>query len=142
MDVTPGPPTSHLLSPFPWTDGHPAWQEWADELAQLLSFADTQGRLRDFAAKKCKHCGEFFDPALRQKRMPQAWNPGVAAVLSLVIPGAGQMYKGQIGPGIWWLIGTVAGYCAFVVPGLILHIVCIYKAYSDDPVKANISKRR
>jgi TM2 domain-containing membrane protein YozV len=70
-----------------------------------------------FAAKKCKHCGEFFDPALRQSRMPQAWNPGVAAVLSLVIPRAGQMYKGQIGPGIWWLIGTVFGYCVFIIPG-------------------------
>jgi len=95
------------------------------------------------AAKKCKHCGEFLDNSLRQARMstptaqqPQhVWNPGIAAVLSLVIPGAGQMYKGQIGPGIWWLIGTVAGYCAFIVPGLVLHIVCIYKAYSDDPRK-------
>jgi TM2 domain-containing membrane protein YozV len=95
-----------------------------------------------FAAKKCKHCGEFFDPVLRQSRMPKAWNPGVAAVLSLVIPGAGQMYKGQIGPGIWWLIGTVIGYCVFIISGLILHIVCVYKAYSDDPGKANVSKRR
>jgi TM2 domain-containing membrane protein YozV len=97
-----------------------------------------------FSAKKCKHCGEFFDPQMRQSRMPlqQRWNPGTAAVLSLVIPGAGQMYKGQIGPGIWWLVGTVAGYCAFVVPGLVLHIICIYKAYSDDPTKASGSRRR
>jgi TM2 domain-containing membrane protein YozV len=95
------------------------------------------------AAKKCKHCGEFLDSTLRQGRMPaaapqqqqQTWNPGIAAVLSFVIPGAGQMYKGQVGPGIWWLIGTIAGYCAFIVPGVILHVVCIYKAYSDDPAK-------
>ena len=89
-----------------------------------------------FAAKKCKHCGEFFDPTLRQSRMPQAWNPGVAAVLSLVIPGAGQMYKGQVGAGFGWPIGTVAGYCVFVIPGLILHITCIVKAYSDIPKKS------
>lgn len=94
-----------------------------------------------FAAKKCKHCGEFFDPATRQSRTPRTWNPGVAAVLSLVIPGAGQMYKGQIGAGICWLIGTVVGYCLFIVPGLILHIVCIYKAYSDDPTTANTPRR-
>ena len=95
------------------------------------------------AAKKCKHCGEFLDSTLRQVRMPtsarqqqaQTWNPGIAAVLSFVIPGAGQMYKGQVDLGIWWLVGTVAGYCAFIVPGVILHIVCIYKAYSDDPAK-------
>jgi len=66
----------------------------------------------------------------------QTWNPGVAAVLSLVIPGAGQMYKGQIGAGVGWLVGTIAGYCLFIVPGLILHIVCIYKAYSDVPANA------
>jgi TM2 domain-containing membrane protein YozV len=84
-----------------------------------------------FAAKKCKHCGEFFDSTLRQSRMPQAWNPGVAAVLSLVIPGAGQMYKGQVGAGFGWLIGVGVGYLLFIVPGLILHITCIVKAYSD-----------
>lgn len=92
-------------------------------------------------AKKCKHCGEFLDAALRQRRLPtasqqQTWNPGVAAVLSLFIPGAGQMYKGQIGAGFGWLVGTIAGYCLFIVPGLILHIVCIYKAYSDVPANA------
>ena len=95
-----------------------------------------------FAAKKCKHCGEFFDPTMRGSPASQAWNPGVAAVLSLVIPGAGQMYKGQIGSGIGWLIGTVAGYCLFIVPGLILHIVCIFKAYSDNPGKGSVSKPR
>ncbi len=98
-------------------------------------------------AKKCKHCGEILDNALRQGQMPtpilrqQPWNSGIAAVLSLVIPDAGQMYKGQVTPGIWWLIGTVAGYCAFVVHGLILHIFCIYNAYSDDPAQGNSSKR-
>ena len=65
--------------------------------------------------------------------MPQAWNPGVAAVLSLVIPGAGQMYKGQVGAGFCWLIGVAFGYLLFIVPGVILHITCIVKAYSDIP---------
>jgi hypothetical protein len=92
-----------------------------------------------FTAKKCKHCGEFFDPAIRKNLIPKAWNPGVAAVLSLVIPGAGQMYKGQIGVGILWLIGTVVGYCAFVVPGLIVHVACVYNAYSGDPTRARES---
>lgn len=99
------------------------------------------------AAKKCKHCGEFLDDTLRQSRMPapavqqpqQTWNPGTAAVLSFVIPGAGQMYKGQIGSGILWLIGTVAGYCAFIVPGLIVHIACIYRAYSQAPRTVGLS---
>jgi predicted nucleic acid-binding Zn ribbon protein len=43
-------------------------------------------------AKKCKHCGELLDESLRAARAIQnkSWNPGVAAVLSLLIPGAGQ----------------------------------------------------
>lgn len=93
------------------------------------------------AAKKCKHCGEYLDQSLRQSAVPapaaqQAWIPGVAAVLSLVIPGAGQIYKGQLNAGIAWLVGVVVGYCLFIVPGLLAHIVCIYKAYSEIPVKA------
>jgi TM2 domain-containing membrane protein YozV len=95
-----------------------------------------------FGAKKCKHCGEFFDPVTRKSRTPKAWNPGAAAVLSLIIPGAGQMYKGQIGPGIAWLIGTAVGYCAFIVPGVIVHIICIFNAYSGDPTKANVPIQR
>jgi TM2 domain-containing membrane protein YozV len=93
-------------------------------------------------AKKCKHCGEFLDGSLRQARMqipiPQqkAWNPGTAAVLSFVIPGTGQMYKGRILAGLVWLVGVGVGYVAFVVPGVILHIACVYNAYSYDPIKA------
>lgn len=97
-------------------------------------------------AKKCKHCGEFLDGTLRQARMqipiPQqkTWNPGTAAVLSFVVPGTGQMYKGRIGAGLVWLVGVCVGYVAFVVPGMILHIACVYNAYSYDPNKVNEAK--
>jgi TM2 domain-containing membrane protein YozV len=98
------------------------------------------------AAKKCKHCGEFLDSTLRQARTPipvpqqPKWNPGTAAVLSLVIPGTGQMYKGRILAGLVWLVGVCVGYVAFVVPGVILHIACVYNAYSYDPIKAKDAK--
>ena len=58
------------------------------------------------------------------------WQPGVAAVLSLVIPGAGQIYKGRIGAGLVWLICTVLGYVALILPGIIIHIICIVNAAS------------
>ncbi len=58
------------------------------------------------------------------------WNPGTAAVLSLVIPGAGQMYKGQVFNGLFWLFCVVIGYLLFIFPGVILHIFCIIGAYS------------
>jgi TM2 domain-containing membrane protein YozV len=108
-------------------------KEWPPGTSRILK--------NDVPRKDVPPCGEFFDPIVRQSRTPKAWNPGVAAVLSFVIPGAGQIYKGQIGPGIGWLIRTVAGYCAFVVPGLIRHIVCVYKAYSDDPRKTTVSRQ-
>jgi len=64
---------------------------------------------------------------------PAAWSPGVAAVLSLVIPGAGQMYRGKIGSGFAWLAAVVTGYMMFVLPGLILHVCCIVTAASGGP---------
>jgi TM2 domain-containing membrane protein YozV len=99
------------------------------------------------AAKKCKHCGEFLDSTLREARTQtsfpqerQTWNPGTAAVLSLLIPGTGQMYKGRVGAGLCWLIGVAVGYFAFIVPGVILHIACVYNAYYYDPTKAKEAK--
>jgi TM2 domain-containing membrane protein YozV len=52
------------------------------------------------------------------------WSLGVAAVLRLVIPGAGQMYKGNIGTGLFWLIIVEIGYFLLIIPGLILHLIC------------------
>lgn len=33
-------------------------------------------------------------------------NPGTAAVLSLIVPGVGQIYNGTIWRGIFWLVIT------------------------------------
>jgi len=53
---------------------------------------------------------------------------GVAAVLSLVIPGAGQMYKGDVAKGFAWLFGTALGYVLLIIPGLVLHVLCVVNA--------------
>lgn len=63
------------------------------------------------------------------------WNPSTAAVLSLVIPGAGQMYKGQVRTGFLWLGAVVLGYMTFIVPGVVLHVLCVISAAKDDPVR-------
>lgn len=65
----------------------------------------------------------------------QKWSPGVAAVLSFFIPGVGQIYKGDILSGILWLIIVPIGYFLLIVPGLILHLICIITAASGDPYK-------
>lgn len=92
------------------------------------------------AAVVCKHCGRDLatgkdDRTTTVVVTDAAWSPGVAAVLSLVIPGAGQMYKGQVGSGLIWLVFVVIGYMALIIPGLILHLCCIIGAASGDPNK-------
>lgn len=98
-------------------------------------------------ARKCKHCAEYQDDSLRAIRTPSrpaVWNPGIAAVLSLFIPGAGQMYKGRVGAGIGWFILVAVGYViaatlvslfglfAFLV-GIFLHLCCVVSASRGDP---------
>lgn len=60
------------------------------------------------------------------------WNPGVAAVLSVLMPGLGQIYKGWIGRGFAFLIFTVLGYMVVILPGLALHIWAIVDAYNGQ----------
>jgi len=83
-------------------------------------------------AKKCKHCGEILDDEIRKQReaVRQPSNPGVAAVLSLIFPGAGQIYRGLILEGLFWFMLCVVGYAIFFLLGILFHILCIVKAYN------------
>jgi hypothetical protein len=51
-------------------------------------------------------------------------SPGLAALLSLFLPGAGQAYSGAWLSGILWFLLVSAGY-TLVLPGLFLHLFCI-----------------
>lgn len=114
-------------------------------------------------AKKCKHCGEFLDPTLRAVQAPaqpfvltqsvspvttvnvsnvvqvgaqvKRWNRLVAVILSFLIPGLGQLYKGQAIGGAVWFFAVVIGYFLFILPGAILHWCCIFHAASGDPYR-------
>lgn len=88
------------------------------------------------AAASCPGCGHPITVSATASVEPQRkWSPGVAALLSFIIPGAGQMYKGQVASGLLWLLFVLVGYAAFVVPGLILHLACIFGAASGDPTE-------
>lgn len=80
------------------------------------------------AAQACPGCGHPL------KAQPWAAaptpNPGVAAVLSLVLPGAGQFYRGMLGWGFFWVCLVPLAYFLFLPLGLILHVFCIMSAYS------------
>lgn len=62
--------------------------------------------------------------------MPPPRNPGVAAVLSLVVPGVGQIYNGDFLRGIFWLIVT-PGFWFFTAGffGWPFHLISAYTAY-------------
>lgn len=87
------------------------------------------GKAVSSAATACPSCGHPIRPVTDAPIVisapVQKWSPGVAAVLSLVIPGAGQIYKGQIFNGLFWMLVVVIGYIAFIIPGAIMHLFCI-----------------
>ena len=89
-------------------------------------------------AKKCRYCGEFFDPELRAsaKTLSQPeWNPSIAAVLSLLLPGGGHIYRGKVVKGFLWLILVAIGYGFYLIPGLILHLVSVSFAAMGNPME-------
>jgi TM2 domain-containing membrane protein YozV len=58
-------------------------------------------------------------------------DPGLAAVLSLIIPGAGQLYNGRILAGILWLIITPGMWIGTGgLLGWVCHVIAAYTAYS------------
>ncbi|WP_158860807.1 DUF5683 domain-containing protein [Lunatibacter salilacus] len=63
------------------------------------------------------------------------WIPGTAAFLSFIIPGWGQIYKGQLKTGIIWLIVTAACYFFAIILGLFIHIICTLEAAYVKPDK-------
>jgi TM2 domain-containing membrane protein YozV len=57
-------------------------------------------------------------------------NPGVAAVLSFVIPGLGQFYNGKFLRGIFWLIVTPGLWIGSGgTLGWICHVLAAFTAY-------------
>jgi len=57
-------------------------------------------------------------------------NPAIAAILSLLVPGTGQLYAGRPVSAVVWFLAVAFGYLLLIVPGLVLHILCIASAAS------------
>lgn len=57
--------------------------------------------------------------------------PGTAAVLSLIVPGVGQIYNGNFLRGIFWLIITPGFWIGSGgMLGWVCHLAAAYTAYS------------
>jgi TM2 domain-containing membrane protein YozV len=67
-----------------------------------------------------------FEDDLVERRAP---HPGIAAVLSVLLPGLGQVYCGRLLAGGLWFLATGFAYWAVLLPGFLVHALCIWSAY-------------
>lgn len=58
-------------------------------------------------------------------------SPGIAAVLSVLLPGLGQVYAGRLAAGALWFLATGFAYWAVLVPGFLIHALCVWSAYQS-----------
>lgn len=65
-------------------------------------------------------------PTFLEVRHPP--NPAAAAVLSMIVPGAGQLYAGRPLSAIAWFLLVTMGYLLLIVPGILLHVLCVAAA--------------
>ena len=94
-------------------------------------FCQNCGAEIDRRAEICPKCGVRVE--LPPSVNPVIKNPGIAAVLSFFIPGLGQIYNGQIGKGILFIItGVILALMIIIVIGIILYpIFWIYNIYDS-----------
>ncbi|WP_340113254.1 hypothetical protein [Maribellus mangrovi] len=82
-------------------------------------------------------CTAPFSTKNKMIAVPQisGTNPGLAIALSLIVPGAGHMYMGRVNTGLKWFIAVMLGYSLFIVPGIILHTLCMYRTNLHNTTK-------
>ena len=85
---------------------------------------------------KCELLSYSFSTEVNE----QMRDPFLAGVLSLIIPGVGQLYNGRILAGILWLIITPGFWIGTGgTLGWICHVIAAWTAYSyakDHPIRA------
>ena len=76
-------------------------------------------------------CAASFAAALFGSVKSTRPDPGISAVLSLIIPGVGQIYNGKWLRGLFWLIVTPGFWIGSGgTLGWVCHLIAAYTAYS------------
>ena len=96
--------------------------------SRSTKFCTNCGAEIDNRAEICPQCG-VRQPSLRR---PYIKNPGAAAVLSALFPGLGQIYNGQTGKGLLFMIAEISSIAAMpigLLPFFLIWIWGIIDAY-------------
>ncbi len=88
-------------------------------------------------AIKCRYCKEMLSDSgsSRPTATAKDWSPGLAALISVVVPGGGHMYSERVGTGLLFLVVTVSCYAILIPMGLISHLACVLHACYKEPPK-------
>jgi TM2 domain-containing membrane protein YozV len=82
----------------------------------------------------------FTDNQIKYERLRK--NGLLAAALSFLIPGLGQLYTRETGAAIIIFIAAMAGYVCCIIPGLLMHLIAIIGAYNGANVyNANLMEK-
>ena len=82
------------------------------------------------AAIVCRYCQADLVRHQRGQTVVQGRSPspGVAAVLTLVIPGAGELYRGHVVAGLVIFAIVVTCYAVLIPAGLLAHAFAVWIA--------------
>jgi hypothetical protein len=99
-------------------------------------------RLSVSDANFCKQCGAPLETATGQwLNRDISWRPLVALILSIV-PGLGQLYKGQPWRALLWFGGVTIMYSGAPPIGFLLHLICAGNAALAGAVREKAFIRR
>lgn len=80
-------------------------------------------------AIKCKHCKEGLVEGVQTRGSTPTKNPGTAFILSLLMPGFGQFYNGDIAKGFAFFIGFWC-LCPTVIGSIVVWVLAMMNAKS------------
>ena len=102
----------------------------------LVPCPECQKNISD-KAQDCPNCGNPMQHWTGVNQTPTVTqtvivtpgrNTAIAVLLSILIPGLGQLSKGQPMNGIVWFLGVIFCYAMNVAFGVVVHIACVMGA--------------
>lgn len=62
----------------------------------------------------------------------------VPAIVSIPFPGLGHLISGKFIQGIAFFLATIIGYFCLIVPGICIHLTCIWAASRIKTTKKSV----